>query len=305
MNSEPIPVAQCALAKIVLAALMLVLTGMSPLGHAETLHIAAPDGKTLNADYRRGDVGRPAMLVLHGFLQTYELLATQNIIDGLSTLGYTTLGPNLSLGVPDRRQSKQCQAPQQNTFDGDLREIDFWIQWLRQQGHARVILVGHSWGSQYSLGYVDARPQAPVAAVIAISLVRDGQPANVRHQQIAAAKARMARHDVSLHSYVLSFCKAYMAKPQTYLSYAQWSDARTLDTVARLHQRAIPLYVVLGGADNRIDEKWVQGLRDRATQVTVIDGANHFFSSMHEFDLNDSLQDIHAKLNVLTNKQGP
>ena len=272
------------------------------MGHAETLHVNTPSGKTLNADYHRGDSGRPAMLVVHGFLQTYELLATQNIINHLSTLGYAILAPNLSLGVPDRRQSKQCQAPQQNTFDDDLREIDFWMQWLHRQGHAQVILVGHSWGSQYSLGYVAARPQAPVMAVIAISLVRDGQATHVRHQQMTAAQARLARRDMSLHSYELSFCKAYMAQAQSYLSYAQWDDAHTLDTVARLRQRDLPLYVVLGGADNRIDAKWVQALRAHATRVTVIPGANHFFSSLHEFDLNDSLQRIHTYITLLTSK---
>ena len=303
MDAKPIPKIQTAAVRIALV--LMLLASACKVGYAETLHISVPGGKTLNADYRRGDVERPAMLVLHGFLQTYELLATQNIIDSLSSLGYTTLAPNFSLGIPDRRQSKECQAPQQNTLDADLREIDFWIQWLRQHGNSRVILVGHSWGSQHNLAYMNARPQAPVVAMIAISLVRDGQTPDLSHKQIAAAQARLARHDTSLHAYELSFCKTYMAKPQAYLSYAQWDDKRTLDAVARLRQRHIPLYVVLGGADYRIDPKWVRALRGQATQVTVIEGANHFFSSLYEFDLNDSLQDIHTKLNLLAKKQAP
>ena len=105
---------------------VLVLCGVSPAGHADTLRLKSPDGKYLNAEHHQGDRRRPAMLVLHGFLQTREFLATQSIISSLSTLGYTVIAPNLSLGVSDRRQSMQCQAPHKHRFDDDLREVGFW-----------------------------------------------------------------------------------------------------------------------------------------------------------------------------------
>lgn len=266
--------------------------------HADTLRLRSPDGKFLNADYLRGDPKRPAIVVLHGFLQTYDFLTTQSIINDLSALGYTIVGPNLSLGVPDRRQSMQCQAPHNHRLDDDLREIDFWVEWLRRQGYARVILVGHSWGSQHGLAYVEAYPKAPVAAVVAVSLVRVEQKADVRARQIADAEARLARHDRALHPYALSFCKAYMANPQSYLSYARWGDRRVMDSLERLHARKVPVYVVIGSADNRIDDEWVKELRQRAYQVAVVEGANHFFSSMHEFDLSDRLEAILARIDA-------
>lgn len=279
---------------------LVTLIVISPPGLAEGLRLSSPDGKPLNAEYQAGDTRRPAILVLHGFLQTREFLTTQSIINGLSSAGNAILSPNLSLGVPDRQQSMQCQAPHQNTFEGDLREIDLWVQWLRQQGYPSVIIVGHSWGSQHGLGYADAYPKTPIAALVSVSLVRTEQTAQVIARQTVAAKARMAQQDAALKPYALSFCKEYMARPESYLSYARWSDAHVLDVLARLKQRRVPVYVVLGSQDNRSDSAWVKKLSTRSNQVSVIDGANHFFSSLHEFELNERLEAILIQLNAST-----
>ena len=240
-------------------------------------------------------------MVLHGFLQTYDFLTTQGIINDFSMLGYTVIGPNFSLGISDRRQSMQCRAPHNHRFEDDLREIDFWVRWLRQQGYTHVIIVGHSWGSQHGLGYTEAYPKAPVSAVIAVSLVRVEQPAPLRAKQVREAEDRAARHDQSLQPYALGFCKTFMATPRSYLSYARWDDAHVIDSLTRLQTRKMPVYVVLGSEDNRIDAKWTSELRRHATQVTVIKGANHFFSSTYEFDLSDQLETILSRINAPVN----
>ena len=183
-----------------------------------------------------------------------------------------------------------------------MSEIDLWVQWLHKQGYPSVIIVGHSWGSQHALGYVDAYPKAPIAALVGVSLVRTEQTTQAIDQQTAAAKTRMAQHDATLKPYALSFCKEYMAKPETYLSYARWSDAHVLDVLARLKKRHLPVYVVIGGQDSRSDARWVKSLRVSASQISVISGANHFFSSLHEFELNESLEAILAKLNASTKR---
>lgn len=287
------------LVRIGLAALM--LCGVSLVGQAGTLRLKSLDGTYLNAEYYRGDLRRPAIVVLHGFLQTREFQTTQSIVNSLSTLGHAVIAPNLSLGVSDRRRSMQCQAPHKHRFDDDLREMDVWVEWLRKQGYPGVILVGHSWGSQHSLGYAEFHPRVPVSAVIAISLVRAEQPADEHARQVSEAEARVARRDTSLQSYALSFCKAYMATPQSYLSYARWDDARVIESLTRLQERKLPVYVVVGNQDKRIDDEWVQVLRRHTAQVTVIDGANHFFSSVHEFDLNDRLESLITQLSAPAN----
>jgi len=283
------------------AMVMLMLFSANTAGYADTLRLQAPDGKYLTAERHRGDVRRPAVLLLHGFLQTNEFQTTQSLISNLSMLGYTILGPNFSLGISDRRQSMQCQAPHNHSFDDDLREIDFWVEWLRSQGHTQVIIVGHSWGSQHGLGYVEAYPKSPVLAVIAISLVRTEQAAAIHARQVAKAESRAAHHDTSLQPYALSFCKTFMATPRSYLSYARWDNKRVIDSLARLQERKLPVYAVIGSQDNRIDDEWVQELRRHVAQVTVIEGANHFFSSVHEFDLSDRLEAILAQITAPEN----
>ena len=89
-----------------------------------------------------------------------------------------------------------------------------------------------------------------------------------------------------------------MAMPESYLSYARWDDKRVIDSLTRLQERKLPVYVVIGSKDNRIDEEWVKELGRHATQLTIIEGANHFFSSIHEFDLSDQLETILTRISA-------
>ena len=259
---------------------------------ASQIQLDLPDRMPVNAEYLPGDTSKPAILVLHGFLQTYEFIATSNIVNGISGLGYTVLAPNLSLGVPNRKQSLQCSAPHTHNLDADLAEIDFWITWLKSQGYRSVILVGHSWGSQHSIAYRIKYPESPVTAIVAISLVRTHQTDARTDQQISAAQSRQASSPSQLHPYELSFCKEYMAIAQSYMSYAIWNDQKVFASLSELKKNKIPVYVVLGGSDKRIDLKWQQSIRSLVKETMIVDGANHFFSHLHEFELIDILQNI-------------
>lgn len=259
---------------------------------AETLVKTLPNGIPVNAEYLPANPQKPAMLVLHGFLQNFEFLATRNIINGLAEMDYTVLAPNLSLGVPNRKQSKQCQAAHSTTLQDDLTEIDFWVKWLQQQGYTSIILVGHSWGSQHSLAYKLQYPGSPVSAIIAISLVRTNQPVSVHATQIRQAHTRLQENNNALSAYKLSFCNDFTSTPKTYLSYAEWSDDHIIKSLSQLQKQQVPVYLIIGGADKRTDQAWLDQLKPRVTEVTVIDGANHFFSQLHEFDLNDQLERI-------------
>ncbi len=273
------------------AVLCLLLTYALP-ARCETVTATLPSGVAVNAEYIVASPEKPAIIVLHGFLQTYEFMSTWNIVNGLSSLGYAVLAPNISLGVPDRKQSAQCQAAHTHTFASDLSELDFWADWLQKKGYKSLILIGHSWGSQYLLGYKVSRPKAPVIGLIAISLVRSHESRGVRQQQITLAKSRIKEHASGLQPYKLSFCEDFMATPQSYLSYAEWSDQKVLDTLAQLKHNQTPTYVIIGGQDKRSDSAWLKEVRARATELAVIEGANHFFSDAFEFELNDRLEKI-------------
>ena len=278
--------------RLIASVLLVCLLCLAAQSRAARLNLQLPNGIPVNAEFLQGDKAKPAMLVLHGFLQTYEFMSTRNIVNGLASQGYSVLAPNLSLGVPNRQQSVQCTAIHSHTLGADLQEITFWVNWLKQAGHSEVILIGHSWGSQHALAYLVENPDPAVKALIAISLVRTHQSGQQNAEQIHQAQARLHAQDKALHPYALSFCKRYMATAQSYLSYAQWDDSKVLKTLAVLHQEQVPLFVIIGAADKRIDAQWLQALQGQVNSLAVVDGANHFFSDMYEFDLNDRLEAI-------------
>jgi pimeloyl-ACP methyl ester carboxylesterase len=272
-------------------ALFLVLSLVLPAAaQAERVQEQLPNGLSVNAEYLPVANENPAVLLLRGFLQTFDFLATRNLINGISALDYTVLAPNLSLGIPDRKQSVQCSAAHTHTHQKDLAEIDFWIEWLKKKGYRSVILVGHSWGSQQSLGYMLEHTGSPVIGVIAISLVRTRQNTDTKTHQVNKANEYKKNKDKSLHAYELSFCNEYMATADSYISYAKWTDAKVLTTLSALQQHRLPVYVIVGGKDKRIGDKWLAAIKPRVTKVVKIQNANHFFSHISEFDLNDQLE---------------
>jgi hypothetical protein len=128
-----------------------------------------------------------------------------------------------------------------------------------------------------------------VHAIIGISLVRDRALGSQRTGALAGARRHLTTDPTALHDYPLNFCQRYAGTATSYLSYAQFDDQRTLQSISGLE---VPVHVILGSADKRYDASWVQALRKAGAKITIIAGANHFFSAMHEFDLNDRLADI-------------
>jgi pimeloyl-ACP methyl ester carboxylesterase len=264
-----------------------LFAGVTPYSQAEKVSSTLPSGVVINAEYTSGDPAQPALLVVHGFLQTREFQATRNILDGLSDMGYEVLGPSLSLGIGNRRKSLSCEALHKHTLEDDLEELDHWVDWLLQRGHSSIVLIGHSWGGQHALAYVAKYPDRPIAGVVAISLVRSRQDEPTLAAQSEQAMARLNGGVAGLDSYALNFCKKYTGTPQSYLSYAKWTDSKVLAAVKNTRP---PVYVILGGSDRRIDDVWITALRDSGAEVSKIAGADHFFSSQYEFDLLDELE---------------
>lgn len=266
--------------------------------NAKIISETLPAGMVVTAEYRQGESDKPTILVLHGFLQTYNFQATYNIIEGLAGLGYTVIGPNISLGVPNRKRSLQCDAIHQHTLTDDIEEINFWTQWALKQGSKKIIIVGHSWGGQHALAFMAGDKKSDkVAGVIAISLIPDPANSDVLKKQLVHAKELKIQSVDKLDKYALSFCSDYTATPGSYLSYAEWNDITALSALNVVSHSGIPVYAILGGADKRLRNDWVSSLKNAGAQISVVEGANHFFSSSYEFDLIDQLEGILNTLN--------
>lgn len=272
----------------VLISLALVFSAHAAQTVETVIESKLPSGKVATAEFRLGKPGKPAVLLLHGFLQTRNFPTVASATESLHSTGHTVLAPTLSLGISRRSKSLACEAVHAHTLGEDIAELAYWTEWLARQGHKRIILIRHSFGSVQILGYLNGGNQSPaVAKAILISLtdVEVKQDANVRNKLVRSLNERGGK-DKSLVEAEFGHCKKYVSPAPALLSYLEVTRNTLLDSLAK---QRVPIEVILGSADDRMGADWLGKLRARGITVRVIEGANHFFDNQHEFDLQDSL----------------
>ncbi len=248
-------------------------------------------GLKAHAEYNKGDSNKPAVLILHGFLTTNQFHTVKAMGQALNDVGVTTLSPVLTLGIELRKESVKCQAIHTHTLDQDIAEIDAWVQWLKQQGHEKIILVGHSSGSTEILEYLNRYDDKSVVSSIFTSMFYlNGSELGTSSDEIAFAQKAVAAKQKSLRKYHLMFCRGdYLSTPESYLSYMRLTRDYVIDSMKKL---TIPTTTIMGGKDKRyqsVGTHWLEELKSTSTDLVLVEGANHFFSSEYEFDLQDRL----------------
>jgi pimeloyl-ACP methyl ester carboxylesterase len=265
------------------AYLFCLLISVFPVSaQAAIIQLEMRPGISASAEYLAGKDGKPAVLLVHGFLQTREFPTVATLADGLHDAGYSVLSPTLSLGIPKRKQSLACEAVHRHSMDDDIAEISRWVDWLKSRGHASIVLVGHSFGSLQLLAYLDAHPDKAIKAYIGASLVEaqinsSSRPALIMElQNLAANKQR------TLVTHALSFCRKYTSTPEDLLTYVRWGQARTL---AALKASPVSVQLIMGDRDDMLGRDWIKALKHVQTPIVIVEGANHFMDGEHEFDL--------------------
>ena len=244
-----------------------------------------PNGLQVYADYHDGEEGKVAILVQHGFMATHRFPTVENLVGELADQGYTVLAPTLSLNIPLRKTAIACDTIHTHHFDMDKDELEWWLKWLEKKGHEKIVLIGHSSGSLLALAYVQKNPLEAVQLVIDTSLTyfesgESDTQQNTREEGGGHSSTVLKEH-------YLSYCKGnYLSPENAYLSYASWNSERVLSAVKETY---ISLEVVMGGRDERQNPDWLTALQEAGAKVTIIDGANHFFDSEHEFELHDAV----------------
>lgn len=260
---------------------------------AETVEAKLPTGIIATADFRAGQPSRPAVLLLHGFLQTRDAPPISPLANTLADQGYTILAPTLSLDINRRTKSLGCEAVHTHTLEGDIAEISFWVNWLAHKGYGNITLIGHSFGSTQILYYLTQKTNPAVKKAILTSLV----PLLNKPQEVQKTLARVKQartKEKVLERFTMSYCNNnYVAPPAAYLSYVANDNGKTLDQFSKTK---VPVDVILGAADTAMDSIWPEKIRSRGIPVTIIDNAGHFFDGAQEFDLADK---VGAILNTL------
>ena len=267
---------------------------------ADEARLTLMDGLIATAAYKAGNPELPAVLILHGFLQTRDSPTVHQLAESLSDIGYTVLSPNLSLGISKRNKSLVCEAIHLHSMEGDLKEIDTWVNWLVSKGHNQIVLIGHNYGSLMLIAYLSSHPNPAVRKLIAVSLV-DAQ-VDMGGQQWQKTETdlqhKLNDKDASLVQYALSFCKKYPTSAQNYMSYASWQRTRVLKVLSHLR---VPVTIIIGDGDTRLGASWASALKKANPSLVVIKGANHFMSGKYEFDL---LNAVLVALRLPQAKQG-
>jgi len=277
----------------ILLALLFLLPIRPALG--EAVQATMPNGLLANASYLEGEPGRPAVLILHGFLQTQDFPTVRRLADSLNEeLGYPVLTPTLTLGISDRRSSLACEAVQRHDMEEAVSEIGAWVNWLKERGHRRIVLIGHSTGSVMIAAYLP-RAAPEVKHTILISLTHFG-PGQAVFRDEANGGVQRARKIVEerggkeLGNFPIAYCRRYVTTAEKILGYYAWDEARVLEALAH---SPVPMTAIIGSEDHRMGTAWTSAIgRTPNVEVRIIEGADHFFDAEHEFSLLDAIDEL-------------
>lgn len=265
--------------------LLCLLMSVFPVAaHAAIVQQEMRPGIPANAEYLIGQRSKPAVLLLHGFLQTREFPTVATLARGLQDAGYTVLLPTLSLNIPNRMQSLACEAVHKHSMDDDVAEIGRWVDWLKSHGHRSIVLIGHSFGSLQLLAYLSTHPDPAIKAFIGASLVEAQIGTTSRQALIAQLEAHIQNKQRTLVTQSLSFCRKYTSTPEGLLSYVRWDQPRLLTT---LKQMPTSVQLIMGDADGMLGQGWLKVLQHIQIPMVIVHGGSHFMDGEHEFDLLD------------------
>ena len=262
--------------------------------------IEVKPGITAEAEYHVGDSDNPVIVVLHGFLQTNDYLTLSNIKDAIVDNNFSMLAPGQSLGINKRKTSLPCQTTHNHTMQDSLDEIDQWMRWLKNKGHHKAILIGHSFGSVNAVAYlenfVNSNTVPDITKFIGLSLIdTEFVPDRKRREQDRQrARERIKQGDNDVYTYRLSYCHLYRAPASAFLSYADWTSERILLALKNVTKR-MDVVSILGSKDKRVPNNWPDKQSKAGAQVKIVKGANHFFGGSQQIDLLDLLDEILSK----------
>lgn len=239
--------------------------------------------------------GETAVLLLHGTLahNRMEVIHTiAEIVSGDHDL--PVLAPNLSYNIPGRTGMLDCTVTHRHKHSDAAKEITQWVNYLADQGYARIVVSAHSrGGAQLSEYLVNAAHPAVVGAVLIAPATFDASRQSAGYQRrygvplealIADASQRPADEIMRVPGFV--YCANAEVTAASFLDY--YAQVMFRDTPTNLASINVPVTVVAGSADDVVsdlpDRLAAGALNDRIT-LEVLEGADHFFRDLYADDV--------------------
>lgn len=266
------------------ALLLTMLFSAAP--RAELVTLTMPNSLVARADFHQGEPGKPAVVLMHGFLQTFDSPSVDHLTSQLASEGYTVLAPTLTLGVTYRNQSVACEAINHHTVADGEAEIRAWVEWLKARKFRHIVLGGHSLGNLYLLSYLLNAPDSAVRKFIGFSIVEGSLKAGeqARNGLISQLRGKVAMGGREIVEEQFSYCQKFRATPASLLSYMEWGPGRILSAI---NKTRLPVTMIMGSKDDRLGADWLDRLKKTRAKLILIQGANHFMDGQYEFDLMD------------------
>ena len=276
---------------ILLILLCLIMVQNTIASESQRVYQKVTDKITASANFYPGEKGKPAIMILHGFMQTSQFPTVLHLAEALNDAGYTVLTPTLSLNISNRKKSLACESIHTHSLQQDIHEVHLWAKWLARKSSESKILIGHSVGSLHAINYLYQYPESIFNRVILISLPYFGSRpyAYESPKDEKAALEALQKSPTLLHQFSLSYCKKYTTTAKAFLSYYRLNAN---DTAKKLKAIKIRRDLVFGDKDVRIDQSWVKSLSSSGVHLYSIKGANHFFNDEYEFDLQDMIEKL-------------
>ena len=281
---------------VILSALLAYLPGS-----AGAEEVAREDrGLTLNASLEMAD-GKQfqdgMVLVVHGLMGHKRMEIIKESQRVLKEQGLSSLAINISLGVDNRHGLLNCDIPHRHLQDDAIGEISSWVNWLRERGSTRIILLAHSRGANQAMVYAVEALDPEVTRLVLLApgtgLSRrsfedrwgDGYDETLaRAQQLVAA----GKGDELMDNVDMLYCPRVSATANAWISY--YGDHRFRKFQEYLPRIQIPTLIVAGTVDERFPnisvdvEPYVDGEK---IQLSIIEGAGHFF---RDFNIDEAME---------------
>jgi len=288
-------------------AAVLVLAGASLCGTAAARTVTLEhDGLTVNGELELADgktLADGLILMTHGTLAHSRMEIMRGLQNVFKEYGFNTLSINLSLGQSDRSGMYDCAARHVHKHTDAVDEIGAWLDWAKKEGAEGVVLLGHSRGGNQTAWFAAERGDPAVKAVVLVApALWDAQYEREQYRSRygedlaglldkAKGLVEQGKGEAVLKGVDFVYCEDTEVTAETFVNY--YEDDPRKDTPHLLPKIEAPVLVFAGSEDTVVKglEQKVEPLADGdKVQLVVIDGAEHMFRDLYQYDIVEGVQ---------------
>lgn len=243
------------------------------------------------------------VLITHGTLAHNGMEVIKAMQAGLAERGFNSLAITLGLGLDNRSGMYDCAVPHKHKHTDSLDEIGAWLGWLKAEGAAKVVLMGHSRGGAQTALFAAERSDPVVSKVVLLAPMTYDEKAEAASYQARYGKplaeplgkagtlVKAGKGGEMMKDTGFIYCPGAGASAASFVSYYQ-PDPR-LGVVAPLSKIKVPTLVIAAANDEVVKglPEAVKPLADgKKVKLVTVSNADHFFLDLAADDAADAIK---------------